>query len=567
MGVSKKTIVILFSFALFFSFSLVSGLTWTKDYTLANVNSSDFWDNLDTPADFLLSMFDGPNWIDEDLNLNGQNIVGVADGYFEMINTTFLNVSRIVGNSSTDFVITQRGLSNIIINTSNPTFPAQPGSFLVKAGNSYSASAIRGGDINITSGAGGSGAGVVPGAPGGIFWLYSGQGGDGAPMPPFAGGGDGGDFFITGGPGGAGNGGPSGTYGDVFLADKGGNIIFDQDNAKFFFGEGQDASIYFNASDLIINPKAVGSGALFILGDLFTEQGINVSGDYVPYTGATKNIDLGSKDIDTTGIIHSSLIYAGKGGVGGNPYVALEEGEDTINGLDWGLINSYEYAATGGGIAINYYSRASHGTNYFRNFAIADGKTNLLLEVTGSTGLFDFKANDIVTTGKGFFESLNATGDLNQSGGNATINNIYGEMWYHNHTGTEMNFAVQDTWYPLFITNYSLLNGFSFTGGFLANSYLTAQIDGTYRVCYMATGSGQNNHVYYTTILIDDVAEEKCGSHKKMSAGGDIITMNGCCLLNFTAGTEIAVATRDYGGTGIGDYYSSNLNLVRVGDI
>ena len=47
-------VIYLISFACFFfliSIFLISGLTWSTDYTTVNVNSSNYWDDLDTPAD------------------------------------------------------------------------------------------------------------------------------------------------------------------------------------------------------------------------------------------------------------------------------------------------------------------------------------------------------------------------------------------------------------------------------------------------------------------------------------------------------------------------------------
>ena len=161
--------------------------------------------------------------------------------------------------------------------------------------------------------------------------------------------------------------------------------------------------------------------------------------------------------------------------------------------------------------------------------------------------------------------TLNVIGDGNFTG-NITGNQIYGEMWYHNHTATEMNFASSDTWYPLFFTNDGLVNGFAYSGGFMESSNLTAQVSGKYKVTYMASGDGQNNHQYFTTILINSVAQEKCSSHKKMSAGGDIITMTGSCIVTINAGDDVQLATMDYDSTGTGNYFGANLNLVRIGN-
>ena len=176
-----------------------------------------------------------------------------------------------------------------------------------------------------------------------------------------------------------------------------------------------------------------------------------------------------------------------------------------------------------------------------------------------------------ITSGWCRLTGCTITGELNVTenldvGGNFTGNQIYGGMYYHNHTGTTLAFATQDTWYPLYFINATDLNGFSYVGGFLESSNLTAQVSGKYQVSYMGIGSGQNNHVYLTTVLIDGVEKPECGHHHKMSAGGDVITQGGVCIITINEGQTVAIATQDMGGTGTGNYYGGNLNLVRIGD-
>ena len=58
----------------------------------------------------------------------------------------------------------------------------------------------------------------------------------------------------------------------------------------------------------------------------------------------------------------------------------------------------------------------------------------------------------------------------------------------------------------------------------------------------------------------------KCESHKKMSAGGDVVTMNGCCNLDLNVDDKIRMVIADIGNTGTGNYYSSELNMYRIGN-
>ena len=115
--------------------------------------------------------------------------------------------------------------------------------------------------------------------------------------------------------------------------------------------------------------------------------------------------------------------------------------------------------------------------------------------------------------------------------------------------------------------NVTHLNGFTIEGATIGGfTNLTAQISGLYQVTYMASGDGQNNEVYFTSVFIDGVNQDSCENHHKMSAGGDIITQSGNCFVDIVAGEKVSLRTADIGGTGTGNYYSANLNLVRIGN-
>jgi len=83
-------------------------------------------------------------------------------------------------------------------------------------------------------------------------------------------------------------------------------ILTDSDggahNNNLMFGGQHDAWIYYNASDLIIDPDVVGTVDVVILGDLRSGNinGVNISNlseTYVPYAGATGDVDLGIYNI------------------------------------------------------------------------------------------------------------------------------------------------------------------------------------------------------------------------------------------------------------------------------
>jgi len=58
-----------------------------------------------------------------------------------------------------------------------------------------------------------------------------------------------------------------------------GDLKFLTDTRKMFFGLGDDASIMYDGTNMIINPKEVGSGVLNILGTVNISEGLNVTGN------------------------------------------------------------------------------------------------------------------------------------------------------------------------------------------------------------------------------------------------------------------------------------------------
>ena len=183
------------------------------------------------------------------------------------------------------------------------------------------------------------------------------------------------------------------------------------------------------------------------------------------------------------------------------------------------------------------------------------------LDGTGLKVWGDTQVNETLTALDGNF-----TNDLNVDG-NFTGNQIYGEMYYHNYTGIELDFAVTETYYNLFATsNGEYNNGFITAGGYNQTSNLTAQVEGVYDISFGAEGSGQNNHEYHLSLFVNGTEIEKCEVEHKLSAGGDITPMRSRCFYRLYIGDVVDVRIADYTGTGSGMYHGMNLNLVRIGN-
>lgn len=55
----------------------------------------------------------------------------------------------------------------------------------------------------------------------------------------------------------------------TFYNDTANDNFLGNDNSKTYFGTGQDASVYYDAADLVINPREVGTGSLKVAGDVW----------------------------------------------------------------------------------------------------------------------------------------------------------------------------------------------------------------------------------------------------------------------------------------------------------
>jgi len=89
-----------------------------------------------------------------------------------------------------------------------------------------------------------------------------------------------------------------------FLAD----VKLTGDNRKLYFGSGDDASISYNGTNMVINPKEVGSGILDVAGTLQTD-GYNAADGT---SGATADVATLAPDGTTTRTLHfKNGLYTG----------------------------------------------------------------------------------------------------------------------------------------------------------------------------------------------------------------------------------------------------------------
>jgi len=140
--------------------------------------------------------------------------------------------------------------------------------------------------------------------------------------------------------------------------------------------------------------------------------------------------------------------------------------------------------------------------------------------------------------------------------------NFYHFEAYWKHTeGLTLSYDVQNYYYTLMYNTSTQNNGFVFESD---NENITVNNTGVYQILFSAVGSGQNNHEYVLSVAINGICKEQASVKQKLSAGRDETTMNGQVILSLTAGDKITIKTKDASGTGDGEYYHANINIVWI---
>jgi len=328
-------------------------------------------------------------------------------------------------------------------------------------------------------------------------------------------------------------------------------------------------------NDALTTTGLITGGSLIIDTNLLTTDitnnrvGINAIGaeithDLTILKAGTNTLRLG----DTTNSV-DSYFQSGGAGVGGR-FLFID---GRVGGVRWDVANGAQFI---GDFVIRQNDdsrnvlilREEGDAEFYRHISQVDNAIHYF-GTAGDTEAFynstDFIINPrAIGTGDGWLlNDWHITENLDVEG-NLTGNQIYGGMSYHNHTATEINFATQYENYTLWMDDADSLNGFSHLTTSGGSSNLTALVSGKYQANIKGIGDGQNNHIYVMSLYVNDVSIDECDAHKKMSAGGDIVTMTSFCIVDLNVDDVIDVKISDWTGTGTGNYYGGNLNLVRI---
>jgi hypothetical protein len=195
--------------------------------------------------------------------------------------------------------------------------------------------------------------------------------------------------------------------------------------------------------------------------------------------------------------------------------------------------------------------------------------SNVSINVNNSQFLQGYTPTTLKDWIQSFFDNIyckltgcTITGNLNQTNGNATINNFYGGMFMHNDTGLSGTF--NSTYQKLYFDNSNNVNGFLFH----SNSTLqltNANGAGLYQAIYKLEGDGTNNHEYHSYVFINEVQQNNTIGHA-IGEASNSVKMIGLGMIRIAHNDNVTVRIADLTSSSTGTQIDANINLVRIGN-
>ncbi len=284
----------------------------------------------------------------------------------------------------------------------------------------------------------------------------------------------------------------------------GGTVKLQADNQKLLFGAGDDASIYYDGTNMVINPKEVGTGYLDILGNLDLDNTTYASQYGVITKNGTRFIhdfNYGDNGTVTTAGYNTFIGYNAGNFTMGSTATTVDHGSyNTAIGNEVLKANTTGYHNVG----IGYWA-LYRNTSGYRNFAL--GSQSLEYNTTGDSNL----AIGVLAL------ALNTSGNNNVALGYRAL--------YCNTT------AYQNVGIGTYASYYNQTGNFNTAIGFYSDGF--------------ASG-GPRSHGYQTTIGSYAGYNNTYGSNGVMIghfAGGSNTTGNNVIYIGFKAGYRQTTAS------------------------
>ena len=138
----------------------------------------------------------------------------------------------------------------------------------------------------------------------------------------------------------------------------------------------------------------------------------------------------------------------------------------------------------------------------------------------------------------------------------------YGEMFDHTDSGNTITIDDSTSYFNITNLQAGLTNKFTVT-----NNALIPSIDGTYKFNWaIGFGNAGNNIEYQITLKVNEIIIERCETHRKVGAAGDVGSASGTCLLFLNSDDEVRLGIKNIDGTQNAIMFNVNVNAVRIAD-
>jgi len=196
------------------------------------------------------------------------------------------------------------------------------------------------------------------------------------------------------------------------------------DNKKIYIGAGDDASIYYSGTGMVINPKEIGSGGLSVLGDITTTGAVN----------AGTITATGNGTFDELTITNSTQNYKFAESLYTDDILTLESQSSGVN-FDMQFLTKDKDGTDK--IRLFFYNKGQRGVTDYERLAIAKTNTQAsILVQAGGTGVkrsFYLNANGI---------DIDSDGTLNLEAGTTGVRST---TIYNDTTSNSPNVYISGT--------------------------------------------------------------------------------------------------------------------------
>lgn len=262
--------------------------------------------------------------------------------------------------------------------------------------------------------------------------------------------------------------------------------VFMVDNLKSVYGTGNNAEVYYNGSDQIIDPDLVGSGSVWIGAtgddDIYFNDGkafgnLNVTGNTTMNQGLIVNENGDSNDVRMESKDNTHQFFVD----GSNNCIGFDTSSCQSEAFSFGQVNNYIRRVSGKGL---YIIQAESSGNYM--FMSGVGHTEISIDGNNNENTREFiVSKDSLVAGEGtVLFNITEKGNAKLPLGNLTSENVFVPQYAFAHTNRTQPVLGANIWTNMTFNQEATKVKFGITHTFDDNTNHTFTIneDGVYNL-------------------------------------------------------------------------------------